>query len=319
MELVNLWKLVVRQRAIVLVMALLSVVGLYVVYSTSPPVYRSSGSIVLFNPPNAPDDAGFSGTPDPASTTVVPDVASDPATSPITQPGYNPYGAFNDLSVMTDILVRVMNSPPVEAQLQDQGLQGTFVIGANVTFYRGPILDVSAEADAPEQAQSSVNVVLKEVERQVIALQDQRGVNPEYRITTGTVVRPEPGTSVFSGTLRRLIVAAGLCGAATVGLALLADVRRARRATREQAEGPASSVRTGPAGPGSDATVPATPDVGGAEAHRSAVPVTQGPAPSLVEAEIADGVFVATDPAAPPTSAHRGAAGDGVPSSFPRA
>ncbi|MCB0981286.1 MAG: hypothetical protein H6513_15885 [Acidimicrobiaceae bacterium] len=220
MSIASLLRLLWRQRRVVIpaaVVALLACVGVLIV---QPPVYRASAAVVLLNPPALPE--------------VTPE-------NPTIPPEYqNPYSRFGDLSVIVDILVKVLDSEPVQQQLKAQGLDGTFEIAANRDFYRGPIIDVAGEGPSGSAAITNTNLVIAELERQLTTLQTSQGTDPSYWIRVETIVTPDKATTVFSGTLRALILVGGLGVVLTVGAGLVADSRfvRDRRAAREVSPDP---------------------------------------------------------------------------------
>lgn len=209
-----------RHRLVVAVAAGLSALLLVAVVIVSPPTYRASAAVVLLNPPAVPV-ASVNGPPVPPKV-------------------QNPYVQFGDLSVVVDILVRVINSDEVVASLKARGLDGQFEIAANRDFYRGPIVDVAAESSTEEGALRDTRLVVKEVQDQLETLQTSQGTDPDYFIKTGTVVGADRATKVFSGTLRLLIAVGGFGALLTVGSGLLADFVSRRRSSRRGGPHPSS-------------------------------------------------------------------------------
>jgi capsular polysaccharide biosynthesis protein len=180
----------------------------------APPTYRSSASVVLLNPPAPP--------------LVTPQNPQIPAAA------QNPYARFGDLSVITDILVRVLDSEPVKNEMKAAGLDGTIEVAANRDFYRGPIIDVSAESRKAEKAIAGANIVIAELQKQLEAFQAKEGTDPAYFIRTDIVVPAGRATTVFSPTLRLVLLAAGVGLILTVGAGLLSDARGRRREQRAE-------------------------------------------------------------------------------------
>jgi capsular polysaccharide biosynthesis protein len=209
MTISSLLRVLWRRRLVVIPMAVLSFglcVATVLVY---PPTYRSSASVVLLNPP-AP----------PATTPQNPQI----------QPGaQNPYTRFGDLSVITDILVRVLASEPVKNSMKSAGLDGTVQIATNRDFYRGPIIDVAAESRIAEKAVAGANIVIAELQKQLKSLQQQQGTAPGYFIKAESFVPAGRATTIFSPTLRLLLLVAGVGLILTVGAGLLSDARGRRR------------------------------------------------------------------------------------------
>lgn len=212
MSITSLIQILSRHRKVVGVAALISVLMMVGVVIASPPTYRASAAIVLLNPPAAP------------LATV-----NSPEVSPKFQ---NPYVQFGDLSVVVDILVRVTASQDVVDSLKAKGLKGTFEIAANRDFYRGPIVDVAAEAPSGSAAIKDTKLVIKEIQDQLLTLQKSQGTDTQYFIKTGSVVGADRATTVFSGTLRLLIAVGGVGVLLTIGSGLGADFLARRKAER---------------------------------------------------------------------------------------
>ena len=193
----SLLKVLWSHKRVVIPVALLSLLACGGVVFVSGPTYRASAAVVLLNPPALPE--------------VTPQ-------NPTVPPQYeNPYARFGDLSVIVDILVHVLGSQPVGEQLKANGLVGTFEIAANRDFYRGPIIDVSAEAASGPQALKNAQVVIDELERQLVELQKVQGTDPSYYINPNVIVPPNKATTVLSGTLRKMILLGGVGAILTVG------------------------------------------------------------------------------------------------------
>jgi len=210
----SLFGLLWRQKLIVIPVALISILACVAVLFVSPTTYRASGAVVLLNPP------------------ALPEVTEENPTIP---PEFqNPYSRFGDLSVMVDILVRVLETEQMGKSLKAAGLDGTFEIAANRDFYRGPIVDVAAEGPSAEAAIRDANLVIAEIGTQLRVLQEQQGTAESYFIQVETIVVPDKATTVFSGTLRSMIIVAGLGVVATLAAGLLAEKLRRPRNRRAE-------------------------------------------------------------------------------------
>lgn len=206
-----------RHKLVVGVASVLTALMVVFSYVSAPPAYRASGSVVLFLPPPLPD--------------LEP---SQPARGNGLQ---NPFLRFNDMSVVVDILVRVTSTAEVERSLAAKGVNGTYTIGANLDFYRGPIIDVVAEARDPGGAREGARFVMAELSSQLQKLQTEQGTDPSYQIRSSTLVSPDRATTVLSSTLRRMIAASALGVMFIVGATVLADVvgtARSRRRSRSR-------------------------------------------------------------------------------------
>lgn len=255
MNISGLLKILGRHKPIVGTFAALTLAALVAVMFLWPPSYQATSAVVLLNPPAVPV-ASVNGPP-------VPDDIQ------------NPYVSFDDLSVVVDVLSRVFDSKEMLDKLKAQGLQGTFEIAANRDFYRGPIIDVAAEAPTPQAAVKATNMVTAELEAQLKSLQASQKIDPNYFIKTAAVVDASQATSVLTGTIRMLIMVGGLGAILTVGSGLLADgIDRLRARRRSGAAGTGGpDANTGP-----DNNSDGVKGSGGPKA--AATPPTPAPAPA---------------------------------------
>ena len=147
----------------------------------------------------------------------------------------NPYARFNDLSVVVDIVDRVLLSREVDQRLRAAGVIGTYTVAANIDFYRGPIIDIASEAPTPEASQRSTELVMAELAVALDDLQSNQGTDAQYRIVAQSVVPPNPGTRVLSSTVRRGMAATVLATGMFVGILILSDsVKRSRKSRRDR-------------------------------------------------------------------------------------
>lgn len=214
MDLLAMWRLLARHKMVSAV-ASLGVIGVLVAtILIAPPVYRASSSVVLLSPP--PPQA-------------------DPRTELIDPRDQNPYVAFGDLSIVVDILRRVMSGTGVADQLADDGVTGPFTVAANVDFLRGPIIDVATEARTVAEARRANERVTDVLLAELAALQERQGTNPTFWITAETVVPATRATRLYSSVARRLIVVAAVGMGAVFGLVLLTDAVSRRLPARAPA------------------------------------------------------------------------------------
>jgi hypothetical protein len=172
---------------------------------------------------------------DASSTVVLVTPTPQPAVQVPIEQTANPYFRLNDMSVVVDIVKRVMVGADVDQRVRADGLTGTYLVAANTDFYRGPIIDMVVESDNPSAAVEGVKILLREQAIVLDEIQSAEGTDPEYRITTQIVVEPAEASRVLSSTMRRGLAAAILAGGFVIACLLIADLfsrMRARRAHR---------------------------------------------------------------------------------------
>lgn len=202
MDAVALLKTLTRHRLIVIPAILLVVLGLFATYKLAPPRYRSTASVVMLPPPPIP------------STNQL----SESQIEALQAQAYNPFAEYNDLSVVANLLSQILQSKPVNHTLHQEGVTGTYTASVNLVNYQGPVLDVVTQSPSAAASQRSAELIVQEAALQLREHQVSFGTAPKYWITTSPIVMPEPGTRVFSSTLRRLI------GAGVVGIIFVISV-----------------------------------------------------------------------------------------------
>ena len=211
MDVLSLFRLIARQWRVTVPAALLTLTGLVGALQLSSPTYEATGSIVLLSPPEAPDvDATSESTP--------PDI------------GQNPFARYGDLSVVADILVRVMDGDSKHAEFESLGVTGYEVVANR--FQRGPVVDVTGQGPSPEAAIGSAETVLTEVSATLAELQEAEGADPDYFIDSAPLEPPSTATAMYGSTVRAAIAVAALGALCTLGFAVLADAFARRRAAR---------------------------------------------------------------------------------------
>jgi hypothetical protein len=192
----------------VVLLTIAGAVGAVVVLS--PPVYQTSGSLVLLNPPAPPV------VTDPADTATV---------------NTNPYVRFNDLSVVADVIGRTMSGAAMANTLEERGIDDYEVTGST-DFSRGPIIEAIAREPTPEESIQSSQVVLEEIETVLAERQLSQGADPAYLITADQIEVPSEATALYGSTIRSVIAVLVLGGICVLGLAILVEAISARRAAR---------------------------------------------------------------------------------------
>jgi hypothetical protein len=210
--------------------ALLTVIGLVAAFQLSSPTYEATGSVVLLSPPEPPD---VTGRPESASA---PDV------------GQNPFARYGDLSVVADILARVMDSDSKRAEFESEGVTDYAVVANRLQ--RGPVVEVTGQGPNPEAATRSAELVLAEVDTVLSELQRDEGADPDYFVNTAPLDPPSTATAMYGSTLRAEIAALALGVLGTLGLAVLAEALARRRTERPSAA--AGPVTLDAASPGTE-------------------------------------------------------------------
>ena len=232
MDVLSLVRLVGRHWRVTVPAALLAVVVAFAAVKLSPPTYQATGSIVLLSPPEAP--------------------RTDTAAGPPPAVGQNPFARYGDLSVVADILVRVIGGDAKRAEYASQGV-AEYEVVAN-RFQRGPVIDVTGKGSTAEAAVGSAETVMDDVNATLQELQEAEQADPDYLITGAPLAPPSTAAAMYGSTVRTGIAVLAVGGLGTLMLAVFAEARTRRRAARPAPELGARSA---------DTQVPTEPDVSG--------------------------------------------------------
>lgn len=223
MDVLSLVRLVGRHWRVTVPAALLTVVVAFAAVKLSPPTYQATGSIVLLSPPEAPQ--GDAAMPGPPSAV-----------------GQNPFARYGDLSVVADIVVRVIGGDAKRDQYASQGVIEYEVVANR--FQRGPVIDVTGKASTAEAAVGSAETVMEDVNATLQELQEAEQADPDYLITGAPLAPPSTAAAMYGSTVRTGIAVLAVGGLGTLMLAVLAEALTRRRAARPAPEPDAHSADT---------------------------------------------------------------------------
>lgn len=224
LSVVSLYRMFGRHRIVTTLGVLATVLGMVLVVFAVPPKYESGGALLLLLPAQPEDTEDTEGP-------ILP--VEDPVNS------YNPYIAYGNLSVVSDIVARVMMNEAQANELAEQGITG-YLVSSSGDYSRGALIEVEVEAATAAEAQQAAEAVLGQVAAVLEEQQARYGTDPEFFITADLIEPAREGTQTLSSTLRALIATAALGGLLTCGAVLaaegLTEHRRRRELRRELAE-----------------------------------------------------------------------------------
>src|SRR5262245_41632805 len=198
MDVLSILRLLVRRWRVTAPAALFTFLLLVAALLSSSPTYEATASIVLLPPPDAPDV----------------NASSAPAPSPAV--GQNPFARYGDLSVVADILARVMDSDSKQAEFESQGVTGYEVVVNRLQ--RGPVVEVTGQGPNAGAAIRSTEIVQANVEDVLVELQQAEDADPAYFIKGAPLEPPSTATAMYGSTLRTAIAALAVGALATLGL-----------------------------------------------------------------------------------------------------
>lgn len=184
-----------RYKFVTLPIIVLTYLGAGYVIAIKKPVYSTSASYILVNPPSPP-------TPE--------EIARNPK---IGEGSNNPYTRFSDQSIVGQILTARLGSRQVRENLAALGADTRYTVEPDVSFgFSTPIVKITGMGSSSDEAVASANIVGREFTRLLAEMQEARGVAPKYRITSQLLVGARQATPKASGKVRGLVAVLALGG-----------------------------------------------------------------------------------------------------------
>lgn len=208
--LVEVVKTVLRRWYVVVAGLVLTAALGYVAYSSTPPVYEASGTVLLLPPEDQVSAEGIQ----------------------------NPFLQLNNLDVPTSLVVARLNGDEVREQILDQQPDALYEVSTDPTM-RGPVVLAQVSAGSPEATIDTLELVLAAAPQALADLQRQQDVPKGDSITSMQLAADLDATAVTRATTRALVAAVGVGLALTAGATagvdavarrLSAGKRRRRRA-----------------------------------------------------------------------------------------
>jgi capsular polysaccharide biosynthesis protein len=179
-----------RYKLVTLPLIALILAGAFYVVAVTAPTYEASAMYILVNPPPPPTDA---------------QIARNPALGKI-KGDDNPYTRFSDQSVLVQVLAGRVNSDENRRRLVQQGADPNYLAQPSADFgFSAPILQITGTGITGVAAVKTTNLVGEAMTHELDRMQEVRGVNKDYRITTEAVVPAVDAKLKPSGKLRSLV------------------------------------------------------------------------------------------------------------------
>lgn len=209
LDLLSLLRLLARQWRVTGPAVLVTLLGVFVALQHASPSYQATGAVALLSPPQPPEAMAAPGQAPP------PDV------------GENPFVRYDDLSIMADILARVVSGESARSELLAQGV-AEYEVVAN-RYQRGPVVEVTGEGSSEAAAIGSAEAALAEVDVVLEEVQLSQGADPEYFIRTAPLEPPSKATPQYGSTVRVGVATLVVGALITLGVAVLAETLARRR------------------------------------------------------------------------------------------
>ncbi|MFO6451571.1 MULTISPECIES: hypothetical protein [unclassified Aeromicrobium] len=206
--LVEVVRTVLRRWYVVVAGLLLTGVLGYVAYTSTPPVYEASGTVLLLPPEDQVSGEGIE----------------------------NPFLQLNNLDVPTSLVVARLNGDEVREQIVAEQPNALYEVSTDPTM-RGPVVLVQVSAQSAKATIDTLELVLAAAPQALADLQRQQDVPKGDSITSMQLAADLDATPVTRATTRALVaaVAVGLAitAGATAGIDALARRLGAAKRRRE--------------------------------------------------------------------------------------
>jgi hypothetical protein len=193
MDLLSISGAIWRHKLVTIPLIAFILLGALYVVKFKAPVYNSSSSFLLVNPPGPPTAA---------------QIAANPRLGKVNT--NNPYANFGDLNVTADAVLSVLTSPSSQQALAEAGADPRYQAALSSAFGTPPIIQITGVGSSAQEAIKTANLVTNAAITDLHQLQKSQGVNPSYMITSVKLVPPIAATKSSSGKLRTLIALVGL-------------------------------------------------------------------------------------------------------------
>ena len=226
MDLLAMFRAVLRNRRFTIPVILLMLVGGVWVFFFSSPTYEATSGYVVFEPPVAPTAS---------------EIARDPALAEVHAD--NPYARVEP-SVVAGIIVKRASNPRARAALTAEGADPRYkVVSGGAYGVASPAVDITGVGSTAASAVKTADLVGDRLEKEVNDIQSAQLVDDRYRVKAVQTEAVQGAQLKESSRLRSLL---GVLGAGLVLLFVAVSIGEAIRSLRKERYGDTrrSSSRT---------------------------------------------------------------------------
>jgi capsular polysaccharide biosynthesis protein len=192
-DLLSIVEVLWRHRRLTIPVLVVTALAAFYVAEIKPPVYESTSTILLTNPP---------------AQATKSQIAEDPSLMKVNP--YNTFTSYGDLQVIANALIDLVDSPASQPALLSAGVNPSYQLELSTDYGDPPIIDITGDGASAQTAITSAQVLTRVVASDLTSLQQREGVNQFYMIKADTILRPSTATKSSSGKLRSLIAVLGV-------------------------------------------------------------------------------------------------------------
>ncbi len=191
MDLISIFGKVWRHKVATIPVIVLMALGALYIVAVKAPVYQTTSSILLVNPP---------GPPSPAQ------IAADPALGRLNS--NNTFVSFGDLDVVADAVVGVVSAE--SNQLVNMGADPRYELAVSADVGSPPIIMITGIGSTAQEAILSANLVTKAAENSLYQMQAQQHIDPTYMVKSVELYPPQSAQKSSSSKIRTLVAVLGV-------------------------------------------------------------------------------------------------------------
>jgi Chain length determinant protein len=228
-DLLTIWQSLWRNRWVALPVILLTGAAAFWALFVRPPVYESSASLLLLQPPAAPTEA---------------QIRRDPTLA--RHNADNPYTRVYDPAVLIEVVAEAVQSDGARQALVAQGADPRYTVTNRVRYgFTSPLALITGTADTPERAMATTRLVTAAFAQQLRQLQANERVSPRYFVAVRRVDSGNGAVLRAADKIRALVALSGLGVIGLFGVISIADAVDKLRAQRRARGGTTRSRRGG--------------------------------------------------------------------------
>ena len=191
MDLISIFGKLWRHKGATISVIVLMALGAFYVVAIKAPVYQTTSSVLLVNPP---------GPPSPQQ------IAREPSLGRINT--NNTFVSFGDLNVVADAVVGVVSAE--SDQLVKAGVDPRYQLIVSSDVGSPPIITITGVGSTAQEAVLSANLVTKAAENSLYQMQAQQNIDSTYMIKSVELYPPQNAQKSSSSKVRTLVAVLGV-------------------------------------------------------------------------------------------------------------
>jgi hypothetical protein len=146
---------------------------------------------------------------------------------------FSPLSRFNDLAIVVDLVANSISGGNYREALVEKGANPDYEVRLDPA---SAVAVFAARAQTADEATTTLQLVFDAFEDELLRIQEEQGVDPDFMITTMTIQEPGEAVAKPSSSVRLALAIAGVGMIACFGVVSLAEARRQSKEERRSLE-----------------------------------------------------------------------------------